>query len=172
LNFAPATEKQQRLQSQIMTFLGHSRGLLFAHPADGSIRITQTLDSKSVELKTIELDDVLIRSDTDGKEFIQINLSSGKKILVTDALIGFKPIALKGLDVAKLPRVVTTPDIMSVFEAIQDALHGADVDPHEVSVLKMVFEAVLAGGESIGFDLSAERAWLSRIPTHFSRTSA
>ena len=91
---------------------------------------------------------------------------------MTTTLVGFKPVPLKGLDLSKLPRVVTTPDIESVFEAVQDALHASETDSREVNVLRRVFEAVVAGGESVGFDLAEERAWISRIPSSFTKTAA
>ena len=172
MNSVLGSEKQQAFMEQIIAFIAKAHGLRFQHGDGGRLRLSQKIDSKSIALHVNELEDVLLRSDTEGQDFIQINFSSGKKILVTASLIGFKPIVLKGLDAAKLPRVVTTPDILSVFEAIQDALHAADSDDREIAMLKRVFEAVLAGGESVGFDLTTERSWLARIPSSFTRTAA
>lgn len=172
MNVAPSPEKQQELLSEIEVFIARARGLDSQILEGGALRIVQKIDKKSVDLSVKDLEAVLSRSDTEGQEFLQVNFCSGKKILVTNTLIGFKPVPLRGLDLAKLPRVVTTPDILSVFEAIQDALHALDTDVHEVSVLKRVFEAVLAGGESVGFDLSKERLWVARIPSTLTKTSA
>jgi hypothetical protein len=172
LNNSLGTVQQQELMAEIVAFCDRAIGLSAKINEAGVVRITQKADGKSVTLSVTDLDDVLFRSDTEAKEFLQINFASGKKILVTRSLIGFKPLALKGLDNAKLPRVVTTPDVLSVFEAIQDALHADDADEKEVAVLKKVFEAVLAGGESVGFDLATERSWLARIPNSLSRTAA
>ncbi len=173
MNSAPNPEKQQELLSEILAFVQNTRGLRFqpTSPA-GRTRITQVIDGKHFEFQTSDLESVLPRTDTEGQDFIQINFCSSKKVLMTTTLVGFKPVPLKGLDLAKLPRVVTTPDIESVFEAVQDALHASDNDPAEVTVLKKVFEAVVAGGESVGFDLSAERAWIARIPSNFTKTAA
>jgi len=172
LNVAPSPEKQQELLEEIELFVVRAKGLDHQQLESGSLRITQKIDNKFISLNVKELENVLSRSDTEGKEFLQVNFCSGKKILLTTTLIGFKPIPLRGLDLAKLPRVVTTPDVASVFDAIQDALDAADTDVHEVSVLKRVYEAVLAGGESIGFDLSEERRWVARIPATITKISA
>jgi hypothetical protein len=172
LNYAPNTEKQQALLSEIHSFVRKAQGLRGTALPDGKTRISQAIDDKFLEFATSDLEGVLSRSDTEGQEFLQVNFCSGKKVLITSTLIGFKPIALKGIDLAKLPRVVTTPDIFSVFEAVQDALHATDTDPREINVLKKVFEAVIAGGESVGFDLSKERALMARIPTTFTKLAA
>ena len=165
--------KQQELLAEILAFVGTTRGLRSSPAAnEGRTRITQALDGKHFEFQTSDLESVLSRTDTEGQDFIQINFRSSKKVLMTTTLVGFKPVPLKGLDLAKLPRVVTTPDIESVFEAVQDALHASENDGEEVTVLKKVFEAVVAGGESVGFDLSKERAWISRIPANFTKTAA
>lgn len=172
MNAAPNPEQQRELLSQITAFVSKASGLRMEHTSQDSALITQTMDGKGLAVDISNLEAVLFRSDTEGQEFIQVNFCTGKKILLTSNLIGFKPIAHRGLDLAKLPRVVTTPDVHSVFDAIQDALHAADAEPHEIVVLKRVFEAVIAGGESVGFDLSKERAWLARLPSHLSKTSA
>lgn len=173
LNCAPNPEKQQELLAEILAFVQSTRGLRSAPTTpDGRTRITQVIDGKNFEFKTADLESVLSRTDTEGQDFIQINFCSAKKVLMTTTLVGFKPVPLKGLDLAKLPRVVTTPDIESVFEAVQDALHANETDAHEVNVLKKVFEAVVAGGESVGFDLAEERAWIARIPANFTKTAA
>lgn len=166
------TDKQQEFMATIISFVERAKGLACVKESGGAIRIQQKADGKSVAFAPCDIADVLLRSDTEAQQFLQINFSSGKKILVTRTLIGFKPLALKGLDTDKVPRVVTTPDVLSVFEAIQDALHSEDADDREVTVLKKVFEAVLAGGESVGFDLAVERSWLARIPNTLSRTAA
>lgn len=172
MNGSPNPEKQQELLTEILTFVQSTRGLRGAPTKDGRTRITQSLDGKHFEFQTADLESVLSRTDTEGQEFIQINFCSNKKVLMTTSLVGFKPVPLKGLDLSKLPRVVTTPDIESVFEAVQDALHAAESDSREITVLRKVFEAVVAGGESVGFDLSEEKAWIARIPSTFTKTAA
>lgn len=172
MNPAPNAAKQQELLAEILAFVSNTRGLRSGQSPDGKTRITQAVDGKHFDFATVDLESVLARTDTEGQDFLQINFCSQKKVLMTKALVGFKPVPLKGLDLNKLPRVVTTPDIESVFEAVQDALHAADTDAREVLVLKKVFESVVAGGEQVGFDLSKERAWISRIHSQFSKTAA
>lgn len=157
-------DKQQKLLSDILSYVGRTKGLKILPSNDGRIRVQQSIDEKFILLEAKALDDVLLRSDVTGEEFIQVNFKSGKKVLFTDNLIGFKPAAAKGLDAGRIPRVVTTPDVINVFEAIQEALHTSGNESHEISILKKVFEAVLTGGEEVGFDLSVERMWLARIP--------
>lgn len=152
--------------------MDQASGLCGVKTAEGVLYIEQAGDQKRVLVRLEDLEEVLFRSDTEGRDFIQVNFCSGKKILVTDKLIGFKPVALVGLDLAKLPRVVTTPDVLSVFEAIQDALHASEAQPGEVAALKRVFESVVAGAEAVGFDLSVEKSWVRRIPSSVGRCSS
>lgn len=172
MDCASNSHKQQELLAEIFSFLKGAKGLCFQEDGSGATRIKQMVDGKSVVILAEDLDDVIKRTDTEGQEFIQVNFRSGRKILLTSALVGFKPLAIRGLDLARLPKVVTTPDILSVFEAIQDSLDAADGTVHELNVLKKVFEAVIRGGEDIGFDLSSEREWLLRLPTSVRRISA
>lgn len=172
MNCLPGNTKQQQLFSEILLFLGRANGLRSKEINGEALVITQIADSKSIKVDINSLSEVLFRNDNDGREFIQVNFSSGQKILITESLIGFKPSVQTGLDSSKLPRVVTTPDVVSVFEAIQDALHATVIDQNEITVLRKVYDAVLSGGESVGFDLAEERAWLSRIPSCFAKVAA
>lgn len=165
MNFGPSSEKQQKLVADILRFLKRSTGLQGAVAENGRLRVLQVADNKAIHLEILEIEDVIDRSDVAGEDFIQVNFRNGQKILLTHTLIGFKPRAPKGLDSTRVPRVVTTPDVVNVFEAIQDAVHISGPTSHEVSLLKKVYEAVISGGEAVGFNLSEERAWLSRIST-------
>lgn len=129
----------------------------------GSVTIHQGADSRRLVFKSTEIKDVLHRSDKDGKAFIQVNFVTGGKILLTDSLVGFKPTPQRGLDLDRLPKVVTTPDLLSVFEAIEESLNTDSNIGDEVDTLKKVFHAILEGGEAVGFDLRAERVWLTRL---------
>jgi hypothetical protein len=166
MNCTQGTDKQHEIMTKILAFINRSKGLKGSATTDGTFRIQQAIDSKFLDIAIWDLDGILMRSDVEGQEFVQVNFISGAKILITSNLIGFKPVLSHGLDLAKLPRVVTTPDIMSVFEAIQDTLQSSESDTSELTVLKKVYEAVLSGGEAVGFDLRAERAWASRISTN------
>lgn len=131
---------------------------------ENKIQITQKNDGKSLSFTNNEVDEVISRIDSDGQPFLQVNFASGKKILLTDNFIGFKPAHCAGLDMDRLPKVVTTPDLISVVEAIEESLATTSNTPgEEVEVLRRVFDSVLRGAESVGFDLTSERLWLQRI---------
>ncbi|MCM2281620.1 MAG: hypothetical protein NDI61_07215 [Bdellovibrionaceae bacterium] len=163
---------QLELLTHIREFVARSGGLRESESAVGTISIFQTVDGKGIAVAASDLDDVLSRVDADGHDFIQVNYRTGQKLLMTDTLIGFKPTQSPGLDMTKLPKVVTTPDIVSIFEAIQEALHGGDSHDDEVAMLRKVYDAVLTGGEAVGFDLARERAWLRRIPSTIFKVTA
>ncbi len=134
--------------------------------------IEQEIDQRRITVNKFDVEEVLSRVDEEGQEFLQVNFVSGKKILLTKQLIGFRPLTMFGLDMDKLPKVVTTPDIMNIFDAIQESLCHEDNSGEELEVLRKVYDSVVCGGESVGFNLEAERALFSRIPTQILRTSA
>lgn len=151
---------------EIKDFVEASNGLKFVDsPLKDYIVIEQTIDQHQITINSFDLEEVLKREDEGGKPFLQVNFGTGKKILLTDTLVGFRPLGLYGLDMEKLPKVVTTPDIQSVFEAIQESLQTSD-GQDELEVLRKVFDSVVCGGESVGFDLKAERSLYARIPTN------
>lgn len=156
---------------RIADFIGSSSGLRASQLSD-RLRVTQINDGKFLELVENEIDEVIPRMDADGQPFLQVNFFSEKKILLTDAFIGFKPLITKGLDMNRLPKVVTTPDLISVVEAIEDALSAGQVQLDELDVLKKVFESVMRGAESVGFDLTSERMWLQRMTRSAVKASA
>jgi hypothetical protein len=86
--------------------------------------------------------------------------------------VGFKPTETFGLDMAKIPKVVTTPDLMSVFEAIEESMSSDIQNEHELEILKKVYQSILQGGELAGFDLKFERNWLSRLLASRIKASA
>lgn len=159
----------------ISRFVKSSQGLKLAEEAattEVSFTIQQTADGKSISFKETAVEEVLERHDSDGRSFLQVNFIDGKKVLLTDRLIGFKPVALKGLDLRRLPKVVTTPDLVSVVEAIEDSLNHDQPKLEEVEVLRRVFDSVYRGAEDVGFDLSAEKTWLHCISSLRGRASA
>ena len=153
-------------------YVTQSAGLTSKKGSDESLTICQQVDGKSLTFDFTKVDEVLQRTDVDGKEFLQVNFESGKKILITDNLIGFKPASCHGLDLKKLPKVVTTPDLISVVDAIEDVLAGESDHQDEIEVLRRVFESVLRGAESVGFDLTSERIWLHQFFIGHSKASA
>src|SRR5262249_10165891 len=127
------------------------------------MHISQDADGKAIAFPVAELEEVIHRIDSDGQVFLQVNFTNGKKILLTQNLIGFKPAPSRGLDLSKLPKVVTTPDLLSVVEAIEDSISTQPAQPEELDVLKKVFDSVLRGAEAVGFDTTSERIWLQGL---------
>lgn len=146
----------------ILDFVSQSKGLK-VQQFDGSVaQVLQEIDNKLFSFQTAEVADVIPRIDNDGKGFIQINFTSASKVLFTETLVGFKPVETLGLDMSRLPKVVTTPDLQSVFDAIEESM-STDGAEHEAEILKKVYLAILMGGERVGFRLPNERKWLSRL---------
>lgn len=157
--------------SNILSFVDRTTGLKASILEDGNVEIQQSLDGKAFQFEPRDISEVLNRLDTDGRPFIQINFKDTNKVLLTDNLVGFKPCETLGLDMSRIPKVVTTPDLKSVLDAIEDTL-GADQAEHEVEILKKVYYSILAGAERIGFDLPFERRCLERLVATKVRASA
>ena len=149
----------------IKKFAVNSQGIEWIEKDFEFFELKQRVDEKALLIRVSEIDDVLERSDENGYSFLQLNFKTGVKILVTDKLIGFKPVPLQGLDMAGLPKVVTTPDIMSVFEAIEESIGFDERSLRDIDTLKKVYLSIVRGGEAIGFDLQEERQWLERLLT-------
>lgn len=137
-----------------------------------SLILRQNTDSKVLKITYNEIAKVLKRFDSEGKPFVQINLRNDKKLLLTDTLVGFKPKVKPGLEMGKIPKIVTTPDLLNVIEAIEDVMTSPEPDWVEVDVLKKLFYSVLEGAEEIGFDLSRERTWVAHIGSQLFKASA
>jgi hypothetical protein len=160
------------LLEEILHFVDTSAGLTSKVNEKGEVSICQSIDGKVFSFESELLEEVLQRIDADGKSFIQVNFNNGIKVLFTDTLVGFKPRETFGLDMTKIPKVVTTPDLLSVFEAIEDNLSSDQASDQEIEILKKVYHAILQGGELAGFDLSFEKKWLARIIPHKFKASA
>lgn len=159
----------------ISKFVSASEGLVLAteNVAEKlNFKIKQNADGKEISFQEESIEEVLERYDSEGRCFLQVNFWSGKKLLLTDKLIGFKPVPLRGLDLRRLPKVVTTPDLVSVVEAIEDSLAAEKPKYEEIEVLRKVFDSVFQGAEEVGFDLSAEKTWLHCISSMRSKASA
>ena len=163
----------EKFLEQIFNYVTETESLSFVESdLSDYFVIEQTVDQRRITLNKFDVEEVLSRTDEDGQEFLQVNFVSGKKILLTKKLVGFRPLTMFGLDMEKLPKVVTTPDIMNIFDAIQESLCHEDNSWEELEVLRKVYDSVVCGGESVGFDLSHERELFSRIPTQILPTSA
>ena len=151
---------------EIIKYIAGAKGLEFAESnLEDYLIIEQISDGKKIRINKFDLEEVLPRVDDEGETFLQVNFYSGKKILITTNLVGFRPLSIFGLDMDKLPKVVTTPDIMNIFEAIQESLCHEDASTDELEVLRKVYDAVVSGGESVGFNLDRERQLFTQIPS-------
>jgi hypothetical protein len=155
----------------ILNYVDASKGLSGKLGETGKVHVRQDIDGKEISFYGYEVSEVLHRADAEGKAFLQLNFKNGIKVLLTETLVGFKPVETFGLDMGRLPKVVTTPDLLSVFEAIEEAM-GSDTVDHEVEILKKVYQAILQGAEKVGFDLAFERKWLNRLVASKLRASA
>jgi hypothetical protein len=156
----------------IAEFCTRSSGLQLSFEQQGQMTILQRVDGKSICFEETSIEEVLERKDSEGKPFLQVNFHDGKKILLTEKLIGFKPIATEGLDLGRLPKVVTTPDLLSVVEAIEESMNSTRPRLEEIEVLRKVFDSVLLGAQHVGFELEEERAWVSYISATRGKATA
>ncbi len=158
--------------AEILKYVSTSNGLKLENHSENLLEISQKMDSKKISFLPTEVIEVLHRKDSDERPFMQINFQDGKKVLLTESLVGFRPNEVFGLDMKKIPKVVTTPDLVSVFEAIEDTLSSDRSFEHEVDILKKVFQAILEGGEDVGFNLGSERIILDRLLASKFKASA
>ncbi|MCB0392378.1 MAG: hypothetical protein KDD58_13890 [Bdellovibrionales bacterium] len=156
----------------IETFILASSGLEIKSRSQTKLEIYQKTDGKVLTLSPQNIEEILSRFDSSNQPFLQVNFLNGKKLLLTSKLIGFKPAKTLNLDMAKLPKVVTTPDLISVVEAIEDTINEDANHPEELQVLERVYEAVLKGAEDIGFNLTNEKTWIKFINNHKLKPSA
>ncbi|MGE5086808.1 MAG: hypothetical protein ACM3MG_10945 [Bacillota bacterium] len=156
----------------ILNFVDSSKGLRAKMNETGRVQIRQDLDGKLFTFNSQDVNEVLHRADSEGKPFIQVNFKNGAKVLLTETLVGFKPIETLGLDMGRIPKVVTTPDLVSVYEALEESMGADNGQETEVEILKKVFLAIISGGEKVGFDLGAERKWLNRLLASKFKASA
>ncbi len=166
MDCSTATLKQLELLNSIYDFVRRSKELDVQFVESSILKISQRIDGHVLFLDAGRLQDILMRTDADGRSFVQVNFHDSLKILITERLIGFKPMSRRSAAPggapsqsvsAKLPRVVTTPDLMSVLEALEDA---ADSEDRDLSVLRDLFDSIVCGAERVGFDVNREKAWL------------
>ena len=131
--------------------------------SENKFSILQNYDKKSLCLSAESIEKVLERVDQKGELFLQINFKNRKKIILTEEFIGFAPAGCVGLFSQKLPKVVTTADLLNVIDAIEGSVYGTEQYQESLSDVKLFFEAIASGAESIGFDLTGERLWVEKI---------
>ena len=151
-------------KSIIENFLSYSKKLsLIKRGESGKITLLQNHDKKTLSFDESDIEKVLARKDYNGEAFLQVNFKNGKKILLTNEFIGFSPAACSEINTKKLPKVVTTADLLSVIEAIESSLYGTDQYQESLYDVKLFFEAIASGAESIGFNLTGERLWVEKL---------
>jgi hypothetical protein len=164
--------KQEMIQI-IESFILKKSNLKLRWIDEQEFEIAQSTDGRQLKLRSGEVEEVLTRADHEGDTFLQVNLSFDRKILITRNLVGFKPSTITGLDMNRLPKVVTTADLVSVLEAIEDLMTSdQNTAIVEIDVLKKVYHAIVSGGEKIGFNLDQEKRWLAYNFNPFHRASA
>lgn len=157
---------------QVLNFVDSSKGLTARVCDANAVEVVQDLDGKVYSFNPHDIQEILHRADSEGKAFLQINFKNNNKVLVTDTLIGFKPFETFGLDMNRIPRVVTTPDLVSVFEAIEESMGADGTQDNEAEILKKVYSAIVTGGERVGFKLESERLWINRLMASKFQASA
>ena len=159
------------VRTLIYNYVETCSGLSFFEETDGRFKIEQKADGKVLFIEHASIEKVISREDSQGKPFVQINLIEDKKLLLTDTLVGFKPMPLPGLDMRKIPKVVTTPDLIGVIEAIEDSL-SSNVSHEEMESLRQLFFSVIDGAEHVGFNLQQEKMWLNQIARNSGKATA
>lgn len=145
-------------------FLSQTQKLsLIKEGENAKITLLQNYDKKSLSFCVSDIEKVLERKDYKGETFLQVNFRNGKKILLTNEFIGFSPAVCSEMKTRKLPKVVTTADLLSVIEAVESSLYGTDQYQESLHDIKLFFETIASGAESVGFDLTGERLWLGRL---------
>lgn len=150
------------MTDEILAYISMSSGLS-AILAGEIVTVTQEIDGKMYKFNMHQIGEVIHRKDIDNHSFIQINFKENIRVLFTDSLVGFKPINVPGLDMGRLPKVVTTPDLKVVFNAIEEALGNDNIVEQELEILKKLYLSILMGAEKSGFVLEKERFWHRRL---------
>ena len=168
-----ATDQEPRMKRQkesmkslqiIDDFLKESGGLLFTESEDKTVcEIHQNHDKKLISFKKDQIKNILKRKDLNDESFLQVDFLNGPKILLTQSLVGFSPAQCAGLDMKRLPKVVTTLDLLNVIEAIESSVYGQDRYEEKLEDVKLFFESIAVGAETIGFSLAGERLWVEKL---------
>ena len=162
----PSRPCPQGLSRSIVEFVSQCRGLSLLESGEKELIIYQRVDGKCLPVKTNHITEVIPRSDNKKEQFLQINFMNNKKIILTDGLVGFKPVIGSHLNANRLPKVVTTPDLVSFIETLEEAFYDATAGIDEIEDVREYFDSILQGGEAVGFNLMCERLWATRLLSH------
>ena len=125
--------------------------------------ILQMSDKKKLSFQEKDVDRVLERKRDNQDDFLQINFKNGKKILLTKDYIGFAPAKSLHVDFTRFPKVVTTADLFSMIESIENTLYNSADCKESLAEVHNFFEVIASGAESVGFDVSSERVWIEKL---------
>lgn len=147
---------------QLEEYIESQPALEFKKFSSGLWQITQKIDKKSMTFDPTTIKELMIRIDPEeNKPFFQINLKDKRKFLITSHFVGFKPLVSDPHVASHLPQVVTTVDLLTISEAIEELLTS---ESHqilvELDILKKAYLAITLGAQEIGFDMSQERSWI------------
>lgn len=150
--------------NDVINYLESQTHFVFKYD-ESILELTQKEDFKNIAIVFDQIEKVIVRQDIDASKFLQINFFHGVKILITKTLVGFKPNQLVGFDLTRIPRVVTTIDLISVSNAIEDLFENEETleSKAEIEILKKVYQSILYGAEGVGFKMQAEKKWISAI---------
>jgi len=149
--------------TQIRRYVDSTSGLSVEVNHGVGITIQQKIDGKAIVFREAEIDLIMSRTDDRERTFIQVNFHSGKKVLLTDQLIGFRPSPIEGIKMESLPTVVATPDLVSIFEAMEECLEVAPDNVPTFIELRHAFMSIIEGGEAIGIDFTQEKLWIKHM---------
>ncbi len=149
--------------SQVKSFVASTSGLQMETIEEGSLCVCQKVDGKGLVFRERDIAAIMSRKDDLERPFIQVNFQSGKKVLLTDQLIGFKPIAVDGLGLETMPSVVASPDLVSLFEAMEECLQSNSDNVPAFMELRHAFMSIVEGGEAVGIDFDKEKFWLKHL---------
>ena len=150
----------------IKCFLSQTQKLsMLEEDEEEKITVFQNYDKKTLSFYESDIEKVLERKDYSEEAFLQVDFKNGKKILLTNEFVGFSPAVSTEteMEAQKLPKVVTTADLLSVIEAIENSLYGTDQYHESLHDIKLFFETIASGAESVGFNLVGERLWVDRL---------
>lgn len=164
--------KHKEIESSLKTvksFLKENKNFVFEVDESTKLtRVSQSKDGKGISFDFSQIREVLEREDDNRDSFLQLNFKNGKKLLLTEEFIGFAPAVCGGLDMNKLPKVVTFSDLLSVIEAIESCLYNQESYKENLFEVKLFFESIACGAEAVGFDVTGERLWVEKLISHYS----
>lgn len=171
MNVERAKAQKQDYSQVISDYVRSAKGLDL-HGLNGEkIDILQKEDTRVLSVVFENIKEVLFRYNEEYKNFLQINFKNGKKVLLTDRLIGFPPKSSLDAEGIKLPQVVSTLDMLSFFDMTEEYLQSESCSVSELVALKRVCDLILESAMDVGFDVSSDRTWFHQISYSLNKAS-